>query len=118
MQRAFRGELVPRYPNEEPALFLLEKIRAEKLKHVPNKRENVKIKKPERRFKMKAYEYYADVLTDGHLSIPEDLKDKLKPESKVRVMLLLDDEDAVWNNFTMSQFLKGYSEEDSIYDKL
>ena len=67
---------------------------------------------------MKAYEYYADVLTDGHLSIPEDLKDKLKPESKVRVMLLLDDGDAVWNNFTMSQFLKGYSEEDSIYDKL
>ena len=67
---------------------------------------------------MKAYEYYADVLTDGHLSIPEDLKDKLKSESKVRVMLLLDDEDAVWSNFTMSQFLKGYSEEDSIYDKL
>ena len=26
---------------------------------------------------MKAYEYYADVLTDGHLSIPKDLKDKL-----------------------------------------
>ena len=38
---------------------------------------------------MKAYEYYADVLTDGHLSIPKDLKDKLKPESKVRVMLYL-----------------------------
>ena len=27
---------------------------------------------------MKAYEYYAEVLSDGHLSIPEDLKDKLK----------------------------------------
>ncbi len=66
---------------------------------------------------MKAYEYYADVLTDGHLSIPEDLKDKLKSESKVRVMLLLD-EDAEWSNFTMSQFLKGYSEKDCIYDKL
>lgn len=67
---------------------------------------------------MKAYEYYADVLTDGHLSIPKDLQDKLKPESKVRVMLLLDEEDAAWNNFAMSQFLRGYSEEDAVYDKL
>ena len=47
MQRAFRGELVPQDPNGEPASFLLEKIRAEKLKHVPNKRENVTIKKSE-----------------------------------------------------------------------
>lgn len=67
---------------------------------------------------MKAYEYYADVLTDGHLSLPEELKDKLKPASKVRVMLLLDDEETPWNNFAMSQFLKGYSEEDAIYDRL
>ena len=67
---------------------------------------------------MKAYEYYAEVLSDGHLSIPEDLKDKLKPESKVRVMLLLDDEDAAWNSFAMSQFLKGFSEKDTIYDSL
>lgn len=67
---------------------------------------------------MRAYEYLAEVLYDGHLSIPKDLKDKLKPESKVRVMLLIDDEDTTWNNFAMSQFLKGYSEEDVIYDKL
>jgi len=67
---------------------------------------------------MKAYEYFAEVLSDGHLSIPKDLKDKLKPESKVRVMLLLDDEDTAWNNFAMSQFLNGYSKEDAIYDKL
>jgi hypothetical protein len=26
---------------------------------------------------MKAYEYEGKVLTDGHLSIPEDLKEKL-----------------------------------------
>ncbi|MBI4824216.1 MAG: hypothetical protein HY805_08320 [Nitrospirae bacterium] len=67
---------------------------------------------------MKAYEYYADVLADGHLSIPENLKDKLKPDTKVRVMLLIEDEDSVWNSFAMSQFLKGYSEEDAIYDSL
>lgn len=67
---------------------------------------------------MQAYEYYAEVLSDGHLSIPENLKDKLKPDSKVRVMVLIDDEDAAWNNFAMSQFLKGYSEKDAIYDRL
>lgn len=50
--------------------------------------------------------------------IPKDLKDKLKPDSKVRIMLLLDDEETAWNNFAMSQFLKGYSEKDAIYDNL
>lgn len=67
---------------------------------------------------MKAYEYYADVLSDGHLSIPENLKDKLKPDSKVRIMLLLDDENSVWNEFAVSQFMNGYSEKDAIYDSL
>ncbi len=67
---------------------------------------------------MKAYEYYADVLSDGHLSIPENLKDKLKPDSKVRIMLLLEDENSVWNKFTVSQFMNDYSEKDAIYDSL
>ena len=67
---------------------------------------------------MKAYEYYAEVLPDGHLSIPKGLKGKLKPDSKVRIMLLLYDEETAWNTFAMSQFLKGYSEKDAIYDNL
>lgn len=70
------------------------------------------------RRKMKAYEYYAEVLPDGHLSIPEDLREKVKADSKVRVMLLLEDEDAAWDKLTISQFTKGYSEKDSIYDSL
>lgn len=67
---------------------------------------------------MKAYEYLAKVLPDGHLSMPENLKDKIKPDSKVRVMLLVEDEDTVWTNLTMSQFLEGYSVKDAVYDKL
>lgn len=67
---------------------------------------------------MRAYEYYAEFLTDGHLSVPDNMKDKLKNESKVRVMLLLEDEDSNWNNFSLSQFLEGYSEKDAIYDNL
>jgi len=67
---------------------------------------------------MKAYEYLAKVLPDGHLSMPENLKDKIKPDSKVRVMLLVEDEDTVWTNLTISQFLEGYSVKDAVYDKL
>ena len=67
---------------------------------------------------MKAYEYYGEILPDGHLSVPEDLKDKLKADSKIRVMLLLDEDEKEWDQLSMSQFLKGYSEKDTIYDNL
>ena len=67
---------------------------------------------------MKAYEYEGKVLPDGHLSIPENLKSKLKSDSKIRVMLLVDEEEIAWDKMSMSQFLKGYSEKDTIYDNL
>jgi len=67
---------------------------------------------------MKAYEYYGEILPDGHLSLPEDLKDKLKADSKIRVMLLIDEDERAWDQLLMSQFLKGYSEKDAIYDNL
>jgi len=67
---------------------------------------------------MKAYEYKGEILPDGHLSIPEDLRSKLKSDSKIKVMLLVDDEEAAWDKMSMSQFLKGYSEKDTIYDKV
>ncbi len=72
----------------------------------------------ERWEKMKAYEYYAEVLPDGHLSLPEELREKIKRDAKVRVMVLLEDEETAWNNLTMTQFLKGYSEKDALYDNL
>ena len=67
---------------------------------------------------MKTYEYEGKVLSDGHLSIPEDLKGKIKSDSKIKVMLLVDDEEAAWDKLSMSQFLKGYSEKDTIYDNV
>jgi len=67
---------------------------------------------------MKGYEYEGKVLPDGHLSIPEDLKSKLKSDSKIRVMLFFDEEEIAWDKMSMSQFLKGYSEKDTIYDNL
>ncbi|MBI5606690.1 MAG: hypothetical protein HY879_25445 [Deltaproteobacteria bacterium] len=67
---------------------------------------------------METYEYIAEILSDGHLSVPDNLKDKLKEMAQVKVMLLIGDEESDWKNFTMSQFLKGYSEKDAIYDDL
>ena len=67
---------------------------------------------------MKAYEYLAEILPDGHLSIPDNLKDKLTGESKILVMLLLEDEEAAWRNFTVAEFMSGYSAKDVIYDNL
>lgn len=67
---------------------------------------------------MKAYEYYGEIMPDGHLSLPEELKNKVSSESKIRVMLLLEDEENEWNDLTMSQFLGGYSAGDAVYDKL
>jgi hypothetical protein len=67
---------------------------------------------------MKAYEYYAEILPDGHLSIPDNIKDILTGESKIRVVLLLEDEETTWSNFTMAEFMSGYSEKDIMYDSL
>ena len=67
---------------------------------------------------MKAYEYYAEVLPDGHLSVPEALREKLKMDSKVRVMLFLGEHDTVWEKLTISEFMAGYAEKDSMYDTL
>ena len=67
---------------------------------------------------MQAYEYYAELLSDGHLSIPDDIKQKIYPSKKFRVMLFFEDEDQAWNSLTASEFLKGYSAGDAIYDKI
>jgi hypothetical protein len=68
--------------------------------------------------KMKAVEYYANVLSDGHLSVPEHLKRYFKNDSAVRVMLLLPDDEADWDQMGAAQFLNGYSGKDAIYDNL
>jgi len=67
---------------------------------------------------MRAYEYMAEILPDGHLSVPEKIKDILTGESKIRVMLLLEDEETAWRNFTVAEFMSGYSAKDAIYDNL
>lgn len=67
---------------------------------------------------MITYEYHAKLLKDGHLSIPPDIKSKLRPDSEFRVLILLEEEAAEWNKLTASEFVEGYSAKDRIYDNL
>ncbi|MBI5675630.1 MAG: restriction endonuclease subunit S [Nitrospirae bacterium] len=42
LAKAFRGELVPQYPNDEPASVLLEKIKTERAKNETKKKRKKK----------------------------------------------------------------------------
>ncbi|MBI5787756.1 MAG: hypothetical protein HZA78_02725 [Candidatus Schekmanbacteria bacterium] len=59
---------------------------------------------------MKTMEYYAKVLNDGHLSVPEDAE--LTPGELVRVIILLDDEDGLVLKENFVNELKKAQEED------
>ena len=67
---------------------------------------------------MKAYECYANLLANGQLSVPLEIMNKLKASSKIRLKIFVGDEDSEWDDFSMSLFFNGYSEEDAIYDSL
>lgn len=49
LQKAFSGELVPQYPNDEPASVLLERIKAEKEEELAKAKANKAPKKPTKR---------------------------------------------------------------------
>lgn len=51
--------------------------------------------------------YYAEILPDAHLSIPDDLREKLKSDSNFRVMLLLDDDETLWENLRFPSLWRG-----------
>ena len=71
---------------------------------------------------MKAYEFPTRVSSAGSLILPEQLVDLLPENGTVRVIILVDEaadeEQMAWSRLTAEQFLKGYSEADSIYDKI
>jgi len=67
---------------------------------------------------MEVYEYYGRVAEDGHLTLPEELRQKLDQQSKIRIMLFVEDEEAQWRKGSAVRFFQGYDEEDSIYDTI
>ena len=69
---------------------------------------------------MKAFEFETNLTPNRMLELPAELQSQVTPGSSVRVILLLPDSSAEfdWKRFTVEQFLKGYSESDSIYDNV
>ena len=71
---------------------------------------------------MKAYEFPVKVNASGQIELPDALLALLPLDQLVRVIILVPeqtdkDEIEAWSNLTAEQFLAGYSESDSIYDK-
>lgn len=71
---------------------------------------------------MKAYEIPARVTAEGKVELPEELLTLLPRGQTVRLIVLVpeaaDQEESIsWSRLTAEQFLSGYSEADSIYDR-
>jgi len=47
--------------------------------------------------KMLAYEYYTEIMSDGHLSIPDDIKIKIENSKKIKVVVMIDETEKTKN---------------------
>lgn len=67
---------------------------------------------------MKVYEFYRHLSQDGRLTLPDELKRKVRRESRVRMRLFVEKEKAQWKKTAAVKFFQGYADEDRIYDDL
>ena len=72
---------------------------------------------------MKAYEFPTKLTSDGKLELPDKLLELLPDNQIIRVIILISEptdmeEQSAWSRLTAEQFLAGYSEADSVYDKI
>ena len=72
---------------------------------------------------MKAYEFPTKLTSDGKLELPDKLLKLLPDNQIIRVIILISEptdmeEQSAWSRLTAEQFLAGYSEADSVYDKI
>jgi hypothetical protein len=69
---------------------------------------------------MKAIEFQTRLNRDQTVTLPPEVAAQVPAGAPVRVLLLYDQsaEEADWRRLTMEQFLKGYSEDDAVYDEL
>ena len=47
--------------------------------------------------KMLAYEYYTEIMSDGHLSIPDDIKIKIENSKRIKVVVMIDETEKTKN---------------------
>ena len=67
---------------------------------------------------MKAVEFISELKKDQIL-VPMSAAKQLPKKEKVKVIVYFqenDDDEKDWDRFTAQEFLKGYSDEDAIYD--
>jgi hypothetical protein len=72
---------------------------------------------------MKAYEFPTKLTSDGKLELPDKLLKLLPDNQIIRIIILISEptdmeEQSAWPHLTAEQFLAGYSEADSVYDKI
>ncbi len=73
---------------------------------------------------MKAYEFPAKVTTEGKIELPDTVLQQLPHNQQVKVIILVnepsedEEDDKAWHRLATEQLLKGYSEEDAIYDTI
>lgn len=69
---------------------------------------------------MEAIEFSARRIKNNQIQIPQEYASMIKDEDKLRVIILIEhqNEENEFKNMAAEQFLKGYSDKDSIYDNL
>lgn len=73
---------------------------------------------------MKAYEFPAQITTEGKIELPDTVLQQLPHNQQVKVIILVNEssedekDDKAWHRLATEQLLKGYSEEDAIYDTI
>jgi hypothetical protein len=71
---------------------------------------------------MNAYEIPISINFDGLVRIPQDIINILPREKTLKAIIMIPDyneqESDEWKNLAANEFLMGYNEKDSIYDKI
>ncbi|MEH1943534.1 MAG: hypothetical protein V7L01_25400 [Nostoc sp.] len=73
---------------------------------------------------MKAYEFPANVTDEGKIELPNVIWQQLANNQQVKVIILVNEpteeeqEETAWHRLAAEQLLKGYSEDDAIYDTI
>lgn len=67
---------------------------------------------------MKTLSFPVTVKENGQVDLPEALAEKLKPGQQIRLIVVMDDGEKAWQDFTMQQLLNQYSDADAIYDTM
>jgi hypothetical protein len=69
---------------------------------------------------MKAVEFHSEITADQTLAVPASVLDAIPIGQKVRVLILIpeDESDAEWEQLAAEEFGRGYEDSDAIYDQL